>query len=155
MNRFRRMRRLIHAWQLHVEPLEPRHLLAGGAAVVLTQPIDQIVWQGRPTDVRDGYWNGRYESATPYGTPAIPPALLPVTWTSLSLGEGFFSLVAPGADPQLVEDWASQTPGVLAIRSGCERSSPESSTATTTFLAPVVMFQAAGAWMIGGAHCSG
>ncbi len=82
---------------------------------MLAQPIEQIVWQGQPTDVRDGYWNGRYESATPYGTPAIPPALLPVTWTALSLGEGFFSLVAPGTDPQLVEDWASQTPGVLAI----------------------------------------
>jgi subtilisin family serine protease len=46
---------------------------------------------------------------------AIPPALVPVTWTTTSLGEGFFSLVAPGANPQLVVDWASQTPGVLAI----------------------------------------
>ena len=125
MNRLRRMRRLLHAWRLHVEPLgvetlgveplEPRHLLAGVSPVVLAQPIEQIVWQGQPTAVRDGYWNGKYESAIPYGLPAIPASLLPVTWTTTSLGEGFFSLVAPGADPQMVEDWASQTPGVLAI----------------------------------------
>ena len=109
------MRRLLHAWRLHVEPLEPRHLLAGGQPVVLSQPIAQIIWQGQPTDVREGYWNGKFESATPYGSVAIPPALVPVTWTTTSLGEGFFSLVAPGANPQLVVDWASQTPGVLAI----------------------------------------
>ena len=110
----------VHAWRLRaetlgVEPLEPRHLLAGGPLVVLSQPIEQIIWQGQPTDVREGYWNGKFESATPYGSVAIPPALVPVTWTTTSLGEGFFSLVAPGADPQLVADWASQTPGVLAI----------------------------------------
>jgi len=105
----------VHAWRLNVEALETRHVLAAGLPVVLTQPIEQIIWQGQPTEVRDGYWNGTFESATPYGSPAIPPALLPVTWTTTSLGEGFFSLVAPGADPQLVVDWASQTPGVLAI----------------------------------------
>ena len=114
------MRRSLHAWRLHVEalgvePLEPRHLLAGVSPVVLGQPIEQIVWQGQPTDVREGYWNGKFESATPYGSVAIPPRLVPVTWTTVSLGEGFFSLVAPGADPQTVVDWAAQTPGVLAI----------------------------------------
>jgi subtilisin family serine protease len=101
--------------RLDVESLEPRHLLAGDPPIVLAQPIEQIIWQGQPTDVRDGYWNGKFESATPYGLPAIPASLLPVTWTTSSLGEGFFSLVAPGASPQTVEDWASQTPGVLAI----------------------------------------
>lgn len=60
-------------------------------------------------------WNGRYESATPYGTPAIPQSLLPLTWLTVSLGEGFFSLQAPDATPQEVEDWAGLTPGVLAI----------------------------------------
>jgi len=95
--------------------LELRHLLAGTPPAVLAQPIDQIVWQGQVTDVRDGYWNGKFESATPYGSVAIPPALVPVTWTTRSLGEGFFSLVAPGVDPQLVIDWANQTPGVLEI----------------------------------------
>jgi len=115
MNRRRRAERLLQARRLDIESLEPRHLLAGSQSVVLTQPLEQIVWQGQPTDVRAGYWNGKYESATPYGLPAIPASLLPVTWTTSSLGEGFFSLVAPGADPQTVEDWASQTPGVLAI----------------------------------------
>ena len=115
MNRLRRLRRSLHIWRLDVETLETRHLLAGDPPVVLSQPIDQIVWQGQLTDVREGYWNGKFESATPYGSVAIPPALVPVTWTTISLGEGFFSLIAPGADPQLVVDWASQTPGVLAI----------------------------------------
>jgi len=115
MNRLRRLRRSLHVWRLNVETLETRHLLAGDPPVVLSQPIDQIVWQGQLTDVREGYWNGKFESATPYGSVAIPPALVPVTWTTVSLGEGFFSLIAPGADPQLVVDWASQTPGVLEI----------------------------------------
>ena len=115
MNRQRRRRQSIRVWRLGLEPLEIRHLLAADALVVLSQPIDQIVWQGQLTDVREGYWNGTFESATPYGSVAIPPALVPVTWTTVSLGEGFFSLIAPGADPQLVVDWASQTPGVLAI----------------------------------------
>ena len=115
MNRLRRRRQSIRVWRLGLEPLEIRHLLAADALVVLSQPIDQIVWQGQLTDVREGYWNGTFESATPYGSVAIPPALVPVTWTTVSLGEGFFSLIAPGADPQLVVDWASQTPGVLAI----------------------------------------
>jgi len=115
MNRLRRIRRSLHIWQLNVESLETRHLLAGDPPAVLSQPIDQIVWQGQLTDVREGYWNGKFESATPYGSVAIPPTLLPVTWTTVSLGEGFFSLIAPGADSQLVVDWASQTPGVLAI----------------------------------------
>lgn len=37
------------------------------------------------------------------------------TWTTTSLGEGFFSLFAPDASSQLVLDWAAQTPGVLQI----------------------------------------
>jgi len=117
MNRRRPVGRAlrIEIRRLDVEALEPRHLLAGDPPLVLAQTIDRIIWQGQPTDVRDGYWNGKYESATPYGRPAIPASLLPVTWTTSSLGEGFFSLVAPGAGPQAVEDWASQTPGVLAI----------------------------------------
>ena len=115
MIQLRRLRRSLRVWRLTVESLEPRHLLAGVQSVVLEEPIDQIVWQGQTTDVRDGYWNGKFESATPYGSVAIPPALVPATWTTVSLGEGFFSLIAPGADPQLIVDWASQTPGVLAI----------------------------------------
>jgi subtilisin family serine protease len=113
--------------RLDVEPLEPRQLLAGDSPIGLAQLIgleqiqpaqilpSQIVWQGQTSDVRAGYYNGEYESATPYGTPAIPAALLPVTWSTVSLGEGFFTLFAPDATPDLVEDWATLTPGVLSI----------------------------------------
>ncbi|NCY03292.1 MAG: hypothetical protein EBX36_10395, partial [Planctomycetia bacterium] len=131
MNR-RRAERWPQARRLGVEPLEPRHLLAGAPPAVPTQSLEQIVWQGQPTDVRAGYWNGTYESATPYGLPAIPPALLPATWATTSLGEGFFSLVAPDADPQTVEAWAGRTPGVLAIEPDFVIDAPPSTPAAAT-----------------------
>jgi hypothetical protein len=49
----------------------------------------------------------------------------------VSLGEGFFSLIAPGADPQLVVDWAAQTPGVLAIEPDLIIDAPPSTPAVT------------------------
>jgi hypothetical protein len=98
--------------RLGCELLEARHLLAGDLGL----GVEPIVWQGVETVARAAYWNGRFESATPYGRVALPPALLPLpTWTTTSLGEGFFSLFAPDASPQLVLDWAAQTPGVLQI----------------------------------------
>ena len=42
----------------------------------------------------------------------------------------------------------------LLARSGCERSIPESSTATITLRTPMPTLQAVAAWMMGGAHCS-
>lgn len=117
MNRNSQRRRRWHgADRLGLEPLESRYLLSGTMPALSAQSIDQIVWQGQPIDVRPGYWNGRFESAVPYGQPAIPQSLLPLpTWTTFSLGNGFFSLSAPGADEQLVVDWAAATPGVLEI----------------------------------------
>lgn len=119
------MRRLGHRQRLRggpatqrlgVESLEARHLLSGDGAGLSAQSIDEIVWQGEPVDVRPGYWNGIFETAVPYGEPALPPSLLPLpSWSTTSLGNGFFSLYAPEADPQLVQDWAAGTPGVLEI----------------------------------------
>lgn len=87
-------------------------MLAGGRVGA----VESVLWQGLVADAREDYWNGRFDSATPYGSAAIPPALLPLpTWTTTSLGEGFFTLYAPGASQQIVLDWAAQTPGVLAI----------------------------------------
>ena len=104
--------RLMPARRLGFEPLESRWMQAAD----LPFAVERLVWQGLAADAREGYWNGRFESATPYGTPALPPDLLPLpTWTTTSLGEGFFTLHAPDADPQLVVDWAAQTPGVLVI----------------------------------------
>jgi len=91
-------------------------LLATDVLAATPAGAERFVWQGREVDVRPGFWNGRFASATPYGSPALPASLLPVvTWTTTSLGEGFFSLSAPDADPQFVVDWASQTAGVLSI----------------------------------------
>lgn len=94
------------------ESLEPRRLLVGD----VPPGVARIVWQGVESESRADYWNGRFESATPYGSVALPPELLPLpTWTTTSLGEGFFSLYAPEAAAQTVLDWAAQTSGVLAI----------------------------------------
>jgi hypothetical protein len=46
-------------------------------------------------------------------------------------GRGFFSLIAPGAAPQLVVDWAAQTPGVLAIEPDLIIDAPPSTPAVT------------------------
>jgi len=103
------------AGRLGVEALEVRLVLAGGTSP-LEPSIERITWLGSEVDTLDGAWNGRFESATPYGTPALPPSLLPLpTWTTVSLGDGFFQLLAPDADPQTVLDWAAGTPGVLSI----------------------------------------
>ena len=64
----------------------------------------------------DSQWNGRFESATPYGDPAIPQEFLPQsTWSTISLGEGFFTLTAPDATADEVQAWAASTAGVLEI----------------------------------------
>ena len=112
MTRQRRTGRTRPALRLSCESLESRQMLAGD----LPAAVEAITWQGLQSDVRPGFWNGRFESATPYGSVALPPELLPLpTWTTTSLGDGFFTLSAPDADSQLVLDWAAQTPGVLAI----------------------------------------
>lgn len=112
MIRQRRTGRTRPALRLSCESLESRQMLAGD----LPAAVEAITWQGLQSDVRPGFWNGRFESATPYGSVALPPELLPLpTWTTTSLGDGFFTLSAPDADSQLVLDWAAQTPGVLAI----------------------------------------
>jgi thermitase len=116
MNRRHRPRNPVRLTRLFQETLEPRHLLAVDVSTTSALAVETIVWQGQEADVREGYWNGRFEAATPYGSPALPASLLPLpTWTTTSLGEGYFSLFAPDADSQLVVDWAGQTPGVLAI----------------------------------------
>ena len=137
MNRKSRRRRCRFAADpLGIEPLEMRCLLSGSAAALSAQSIDQIVWQGQPIDVRPGYWNGRFESAVPYGQPAIPQALLPLpTWTTFSLGGGFFSLSAPGADEQLVVDWAAATLGVLEIEPDFIIDAPPAAGATGSIAA--------------------
>lgn len=112
MTRQRRTGRTRPALRLGCESLESRQMLAGDPPAA----VEAITWQGLQSDVRPGFWNGRFESATPYGSVALPPELLPLpTWTTTSLGDGFFSLSAPDAASQLVLDWAAQTPGVLAI----------------------------------------
>jgi hypothetical protein len=89
---------------LGLESLESRLTLAGAS------------FAAAPGDEVPGVWNGRYESASPYGTPAIPTELLPTdTWSTVSLGEGFFSLSAPQATAAEIHAWAAATPGILRV----------------------------------------
>ena len=107
--RSRQPRRL----RLGHEPLEARLALA---AAGFATALENVGLAAVPGEEVPGLWNGRFESATPYGSEAFPASLLPVsTWSTLSLGEGFFSLDAPQATSADVYAWAAATPGVLAI----------------------------------------
>ncbi len=77
------------------------------AAAGLAAAASTIEWQGRWVEVRDGAWVGR-------ATDAIDLHLA-AGWKTTSLGEGFFSLEAPGASVAEVLGWAAQRPTVASI----------------------------------------
>lgn len=113
-HRFARHSRL-PSGRLGLEPLESRLALAASSfSTVLDASglaAETVGGEGVP-----GVWNGRFESAAIYGTTAIPVELLPSdTWSTFSLGEGFFSLSAPLATSTEVYAWAAVTPGILGI----------------------------------------
>lgn len=75
------------------ERLEPRMMLAADLDAVST-----IAWDGRTVAARADGWI----VASAAAGPAIRPG-----WTSRSLGEGFFSVTAPGASVADMRTWAA------------------------------------------------
>lgn len=75
--------------------------------------VERIEWNGEGVDVQVDHWNGRSAAdiaRSPTGLPMLPPAA--VDWRAAALGNGFFSLVTPGASRQDVLAWAAGTPGL-------------------------------------------
>ena len=107
------------------ESLEVRQFLAasqGDGTDAVTRPpvvflpdgslVQQIQWNGQTVETRVDHWNGRLAAGLRQAStlPALP--LASSAWSETSLGNGFFSLTAPGASRQDVLAWAARTPGI-------------------------------------------
>ncbi|MFM8706214.1 MAG: S8 family serine peptidase, partial [Planctomycetia bacterium] len=88
------------------ERLEPRMLMAADATSALS--MNRIVWNGEVVNARADAWIVRSDAQ---------PAAIGVRsgWQTASLGEGFLSLVAPGASANDVLGWARSTAGVRSV----------------------------------------
>lgn len=95
------------------EPLEPRLCLSAATGSPGTWLVE---WGGRSLEAHRDAWI--VKSAV--GKPAVETAgfrgsLGGPNWAARDLGEGFFSLSAPGVTVQDVTSWAARTPGVAFI----------------------------------------
>jgi subtilisin family serine protease len=93
---------------LVLERLESRALLSGDVGSGLASLTSRLDWSGQTVDVRSDRWIVR--TSTPVSTASLSVA---AGWETMSLGDGFLSLRAPGAGVGDVLGWASRTPGVL------------------------------------------
>ena len=91
---------------LSAEPLEARVLLA--ADTNSSFAVNRITWNGEAVSVRTDSWIVRT---------ATGPAAMGIRsgWQTSSLGEGYFSLVAPGASPDDIRGWAAATSAVRSV----------------------------------------
>ena len=111
-----------------LEWLEIRRLLTasqgdGTEAVSWTPPLSgtdggsiaEIVWDATVAEARAERWNGRLTDSV-HPVAALNALPLPFsTWSTVSLGNGFFSLSTPGATRQDVLRWAEAMPGLLSL----------------------------------------
>ncbi|MFM8633790.1 MAG: S8 family serine peptidase [Planctomycetia bacterium] len=88
------------------ERLEPRMLMA--VDTTSSFAVNRIVWNGDVVNARADAWIVRSEAQ---------PAAIGVRsgWQTASLGDGFLSLVAPGASANDVLGWARSTAGVRSV----------------------------------------
>jgi subtilisin family serine protease len=111
-------RKLDFGWSsltLAAEQLEARALLAadglaGNWASTSAQNVTHLEWLGRSVAVRPDAWVGRIADSSP----AVSLDLA-VGWAMQPLGDGFFTLEAPGASVAEVLAWAGQRPAVAMI----------------------------------------
>ncbi|MCE9629927.1 MAG: S8 family serine peptidase [Planctomycetia bacterium] len=87
---------------LVAERLEPRAMLTAD----IGSAVRELVWNGTPVTTRADAWILRAD------TPAV--AVRP-GWNVAPLGQGFFSVTAPGASVAEVSGWAASTAGVRYV----------------------------------------
>jgi subtilisin family serine protease len=102
----RRLGRLPRGLLRH-EPLETRICLSADTSAASSVLLD---WNGRHVEARRDAWIVRSATATTAADLRIDTA-----WRATTLGEGFYSLVAPGAGTQDVLGWAARAPGVAYV----------------------------------------
>ena len=96
---------------LSLETLEVRWQMSADLGSTAAESLRPIEWNGRRLDAFDGAWVARMEDRST----AVSDLHLPAAWSSRSLGEGFFSITAPGAGTSDVVGWARQTRGVATV----------------------------------------
>jgi hypothetical protein len=95
------------------EPLEPRLCLSADAGPASATHL--LDWQGSLVEAHIDRWIVRAASPkvdAPVFDAGLPPAGGGAAWSGTSLGEGFWSLVTPGAAAGEVLDWATGSPWV-------------------------------------------
>ena len=105
--RSRSTRSTIRPAPCQVEKLEPRLTLS---ADVASTAVRQFVWHGSEIAARADAWIVRAASPPPVAGWQVGPQ-----WQAADLGEGFYSLAAPGASMQDVLGWAARTSGVSYV----------------------------------------
>jgi len=96
---------------LSIEDLEARLPMSADGSGIAAEGLRQIEWNGRRIDVFNDAWVAR----TADRATTMADLGLPASWSGRSLGEGFFSIMAPGAGTDDVVGWAGRTRGVAAI----------------------------------------
>ena len=100
-----------HSLGLSLESLETRVCLSANLGLA-SQNHQQIQWNGHTVEARADSWIVHTAS-----TSLMPASSfnLATHWQTASLGEGFYSLTAPGAGVQDVVNWAAGTVGVASV----------------------------------------
>ena len=96
---------------LSIEGLEARLPMSADAGIAAAESLRQIHWNGRQVDVIADSWVAH----TSDRNTTLADLTLPAAWTGRSLGEGFFSLSAPGSATADVTGWARRTRGIVAV----------------------------------------
>ena len=104
------VRRSRRSLGLSLESLEQRTYLSINSAPLSSATTHQMLWEGHTVTASTDRWI--VHTTTPSASATIGVFS---GWQSRSLGEGFYSLTAPGASTQDVLGWASQTGGVSYV----------------------------------------
>ena len=96
---------------LGLESLETRTVMSADISSAAQASVRQIEWNNRLVEANADAWIVR----TAASSASVDSLGLAAGWKASSLGEGFFSLTAPGASANDVVGWASRTSGVSYV----------------------------------------